>query len=90
MRAHGQVHVPAHAYAPQPEEAYHQPAAEYDGQPEEAEHEHRDFRRTRSRKGMLTAAALVVVAVGGVAAAMVFRNGKAGRRQRPAAGDRGR
>ncbi len=74
--AHGQVHVPAHAYAPQPEEAYHQPAAEYDGQPEEAEHEHRDFRRTRSRKGMLTAAALVVVAVGGVAAAMVFRNGK--------------
>ncbi|HEV7328337.1 MAG TPA: SPOR domain-containing protein [Bosea sp. (in: a-proteobacteria)] len=74
--APGQVHVPAHAYAPQPEQAYHQPAAEYDGQPEEAEHEHRDFRRTRSRKGMLTAAALVVVAVGGVAAAMVFRNGR--------------
>jgi hypothetical protein len=70
--AAGQVH----AYAPQPVQGYPQAAADYDAQPQDDEHEHRDFRRSRSRKGMLTAAALVVVAVGGVSAAMVFRNGR--------------
>ncbi|KRE13170.1 hypothetical protein ASE66_22240 [Bosea sp. Root483D1] len=74
--AAGQAHAQVHAYDPQPVQDYHQAAADYDAQPQDAEHEHRDFRRSRSRKGMLTAAALVVVAVGGVSAAMVFRNGR--------------
>lgn len=74
--AAGQVHAQAHAYAHPPVEDYHQAAADYDAQPHDDEHEHRDFRRARSRKGMLTAAALVVVAVGGVSAAMLFRNGR--------------
>lgn len=74
--AAGQVHAQVHPYAPPPVQDYHQAAADYDAQPHDDEHEHRDFRRARSRKGMLTAAALVVVAVGGVSAAMVFRNGR--------------
>lgn len=74
--AAGQVHAQPHAYAPQPAPDYHQAAPDYDAQPHDAEDEPRDFRRSRSRKGMLTAAALVIVAVGGVGAAMVFRNGK--------------
>ena len=74
--AAGQVHAQVSAYDPQPAHDYQQAAAGYDAQPQEAEYEQRDFRRSRSRKGMLTAVALVVVAVGGVGAAMVFRNGK--------------
>ncbi|MCP4560261.1 MAG: hypothetical protein GY873_15290 [Bosea sp.] len=74
--AAGQVYAQPHAYAPQPAPDYHQAAPDYDAQHQDAEDEPRDFRRSRSRKGMLTAAALVIVAVGGVGAAMVFRNGK--------------
>ncbi len=73
--AAGRAHAPVHAYDPQPQD-YPQGAADYDAQHQDAEPEHREFRRSRSRKGMLTAAALVVVAVGGVSAAMVFRNGR--------------
>lgn len=65
-----------HAYAPQSAPDHHQAPPDYDAQHQDAEDEPRDFRRSRSRKGMLTAAALVIVAVGGVGAAMVFRNGK--------------
>lgn len=54
----------------------HHAHEEYAAEPQAAEEEPREFRRSRSRKGMLTAAALVVVAVGGVGAAMVFRNGR--------------
>lgn len=74
--AAGQVYAQPHAYAPQPAPDYQQAAPDYDAQHQDAEDEPRDFGRTRSRKGMLTAAALVIVAVGGVGAAMVFRNGK--------------
>lgn len=70
--AAGQVH----AYQPQPAPSYQQAEPDYDAQPQALDDEPRDFRRSRSRKGMLTAAALVVVAIGGVGAAMVFRNGK--------------
>lgn len=71
-----QAHAQVHAYDPQPAPEYHQGAQDYDAQHQDAEHEPRDFQRSRSRKGMLTAVALVVVAVGGVSAAMVFRNGR--------------
>jgi len=74
--AAGQVYAQPHACAPQPASDYHQAAPDYDAQHQDVEDEPRDFRRSRSRKGMLTAAALVIVAVGGVGAAMVFRNGK--------------
>ncbi|MFC5418518.1 SPOR domain-containing protein [Bosea eneae] len=70
--AAGQVH----AYQPQPAPSYQQAEPDYDAQQQGLDDEPRDFRRSRSRKGMLTAAALVIVAVGGVGAAMVFRNGK--------------
>lgn len=53
------------------EHGYHGAQA-YDAQA--AEEEPRDFQRPRSRKGLLTAAALAVVAIGGVGAAMVFRD----------------
>lgn len=48
-------------------------APNYDAQQQVAEDEP-DFQRPRSRKGLLTAAALAVVAIGGVGAAMVFRD----------------
>jgi cell division septation protein DedD len=70
--AAGQVH----AYQSQPAPAYDQAEPDYEAQQQAFDDEPRDFRRSRSRKGMLTAAALVVVAIGGVGAAMVFRNGK--------------
>lgn len=46
----------------------------YDPQVQAVEEDPRDFQRPRSRKGLLTAAALAVVAIGGVGAAMVFRD----------------
>lgn len=82
-------HEGAHAYVPEqprdldeaagqpPAQAYdhhYQGAEGYDAQAQVAEDEPRDFQRPRSRKGLLTAAALAVVAIGGVGAAMVFRD----------------
>lgn len=82
-------HEGPHAYVPeQPrdlDEAAGQPplqayshdyhgAQAYDAQEPMAEDEPRDFQRPRSRKGLLTAAALAAVAIGGVGAAMVFRD----------------
>ncbi|CAN7183168.1 SPOR domain-containing protein [Bosea sp. LjRoot90] len=49
-------------------------APNYDAQSQIAEDESRDFQRPRSRKGLFTAAALLVVVVGGVGAATVFRD----------------
>ncbi|RXT57358.1 hypothetical protein B6S44_02715 [Bosea sp. Tri-44] len=67
--AAGQPQAQAQAY----DHDYHA-APNYDAQSQIAEDESRDFQRPRSRKGLLTAAALAVVAIGGVGAAMVFRD----------------
>jgi len=46
----------------------------YDEAAQVAEAEARDFQRPRSRKGLLAGATLAVVAIGGVGAAMMFRD----------------
>lgn len=66
--AAGQPQAPVPAY----DHDYHA-APNYDAQSQIEEESH-DFQRPRSRKGLLTAAALAVVAIGGVGAAMVFRD----------------
>lgn len=65
--AAGQAHTQAY------EHDYHA-AQGYDAQQELPEDDARDFQRPRSRKGLFTAAALLVVVVGGVGAAAVFRD----------------
>jgi hypothetical protein len=81
MQAEGQ-----HAYVPEeprdldeaaatghPSGYEHQQAPDY-GEPPLADEEVHQFERPRSRKGVLTAAALIAVAVVGVGTATVFRN----------------
>ncbi|MGX1789265.1 SPOR domain-containing protein [Bosea sp. NPDC055332] len=65
--AAGQQHAPAY-------EHYYHGAQNYDAQQQVAEDEAHDFQRPRSRKGLLTAAALAVVAIGGIGAATMFRD----------------
>lgn len=81
-----QAETAQHAYVPEPprdlDEAaaqgypvgYDRPLPEDYAEPAMAEEDDRHYEQPRSRKGLWTAAALLFVAVGGVATAMVFRN----------------